>query len=164
MQYMSLQLQLTEGLQYSVCLKDLLLHPSCNTVSDCTQVLQDELGSLGLPSPTLPADDAGLVLHLVLQVSQGCLSGGKHVGRHICHLPTTVLGNCVLQRRRNATLLHDLWSHKLKVFSVKVDFNRELCCCPMFNTVEADLLIDIQLMVGVYCHQDCTSVSLQKRR
>ena len=101
---MYLQLLLTKGLQHSVCLKDLLFHPSCDTVSDCTQILQDELGRLGLPSPTLPTDDAGLVLHLVLQVRQGCLSCGKHMGRHVCHLPTTVLGNCVLQRK-NATIL-----------------------------------------------------------
>lgn len=84
-------MQLTKGLQHSVSLEDLLLNPSRNTASHCTQVLEDELGGLSLACPTFPTDDARLVLHLILQVYQCCLGSGKHVGRQVCHLPTTVL-------------------------------------------------------------------------
>jgi len=84
-------MQLTKGLQHSVSLKDLLLNPPRHTADHCTQVLEDELGRLSLACPTLSTDAARLVLQLILPLCPCRRGSGKHVGRQICHAPTTVL-------------------------------------------------------------------------
>lgn len=58
---------LTESLEDSVGLQDLLFHPGAHVAGHRAQVLQDELGGLRLAGAALSGDHAGLVLVTRLQ-------------------------------------------------------------------------------------------------
>ena len=51
----------TECFEYGVCLQDLLLHPGGDVGRDRAEILQDELGALGLARAGLPRDHQALV-------------------------------------------------------------------------------------------------------
>ena len=102
---------LTKGLKNSVCFENLLFDPLSDALGHCTEVQEDELGRLSLPSPTLSADDAGLVLALVLEVVQRGLCRRKHMWWHVTHLLSTVLVDSALEEMDSVTvcgcLMHD---------------------------------------------------------
>ena len=57
----------TERFQDGVCLQDLLLNPRGDVGRDRAEVLQDELGALGLAGPGLAGDHQALVGAVALE-------------------------------------------------------------------------------------------------
>ena len=63
------------------------------------QILQDELGGLSLTSSRFTRDHETLVELIVLQVPEGCLSQGEHMGLQSSDLLSVIFEDICLQEK-----------------------------------------------------------------
>lgn len=96
---------ITERLEDGVGLQNLLLHPGVDVAGDRAEVLQDELGGLGLPSSALARYHAGLVADGVLERLVSRLRQGEHVRLQSAHLLPVVSIHVLLRKDEGAGLL-----------------------------------------------------------
>lgn len=89
---------ITKRFEDSVGLQNLLLHPRVDVAGNRAQVLQDELGGLGLAGTALARYHAGLVAHGVLQRLVCRLRQGEHVRLQGAHLLAMVSIHVLLRK------------------------------------------------------------------
>lgn len=93
-----LSTDVTECLEDGIGLQDLLLYPRVDVAGDRTQVLQDELGGLGLAGPALARYHAGLVALGVLQGLVRRLRQGEHMRLQGAHFLLVVSIHVLLRK------------------------------------------------------------------